>query len=291
LPYGTGLANLHSATDLAAACADDSLCMWAAQGPLDHGRAGGTRAWAAGHGACGRAAAVAVASPDLSLRNRVAVWGEPDPAADLMAQVLPVLGPSYRPLGDSGLITELCARLPGLAVSEPFGWMYSAPSQPRPSPTRGPNPVDVTSPGQEPGRCVAEGQKTPPGEPRWLAAEEMATVAALLGRSFPDSYAWPARPGVRRWAGIDGPDGELAAVAADAWSAPTVGFMAGVAVREDQRGSGLGSRVCRFLAGHLIAGHGRVALMVDSWNDPAIRLYRRLGLTLQQVRAAWADPG
>ncbi len=50
-------------------------------------------------------------------------------------------------------------------------------------------------------------------------------------------------------------------------------------------------RVCRFVAGRLIAGHGRVALMVDGWNDPAIRLYRRLGLALQGVRAALTDPG
>jgi ribosomal protein S18 acetylase RimI-like enzyme len=270
-----GVRNLYSATDLAAACADDPLCMWAAQSPLNQGE---TQAWAAGLDAAGRAGAVAVACPGLSLRNRVAVWGEPEPAADLMAQVLPLLGPSYRPLGDSELIAQLCARLPGLAMSEPFGWMYAPPSQA--SPKR-----SMSTPAGS--GLGAAG----PGEPRWLAAGEMAAVTELLERSFPDSYAWPGRPGVRRWAGIDGPDGELAAVAADAWSAPTVGFIAGVAVREDQRGSGLGSRVCRFLADCLIAGHGRVALMVDGWNDPAIRLYRRLGLTLQDVRAAWSGPG
>jgi GNAT superfamily N-acetyltransferase len=282
LPYGTGVHTLHSVTDLAAACADDPLCMWAAQAPLDH--AGGTRAWAAGRGASGQAAAVAVASPDLSLRNRVAVWGEPGPAVDLMAQVLPLLGPSYRPLGDSELIAGLCARLPGLVMSEPFGWMYTPPGGSRPGGT-GP---DSTGPGETRADSTGPGGF---GEPRWLAAGELPAVTALLDRSFPASYARPGMPGVRRWAGIDGPDGELAAVAADAWSAPTVGFMAGVAVREEYRGAGLGSRVCRFLAGHLIAAHGRVALMVDSWNDPAIRLYRRLGLTLHEVRAAWTGPG
>jgi ribosomal protein S18 acetylase RimI-like enzyme len=284
---GLSVRKLRSAAELAAACADDPLCMWAAQGPLDRDE---IQAWAAGPEAAGQPAAVAVACPGLSLRNRIAVWGEPGPATELMARVLPLLGPSYRPLGDSGLITELCARLPGLTMSEPFGWMYTRPRQPVPAEPSSHRRDEMTSPGTTPGRAGVKQAAAPPGEPRWLADREMAAVTALLDRSFPDSYARPGRPGVRRWAGIDGPDGELAAVAADAWSAPTVGFMAGVAVREELRGTGLGGRICRFLADRLIAGHGRVALMVDGWNDPAIRLYRRLGLTRQEIRAAWAGP-
>jgi ribosomal protein S18 acetylase RimI-like enzyme len=284
---GGGVVALHTATQLVAACANDSLCMWAAQGPLD--QPDGPRAWAIGLNGPGRADAVAVACPGLSLRSRVAVWGEPGPAVDLMAEVLPLLGPSYRPLGGSELIVGLCAQLPGLTMSEVFGWMYTAPAQPRP--TRpgagGPGEAGAGKPGPGP---IGPGEPEP-GEPRWLADSEMPSVTELLDRSFPDSYARPGQAGVRRWAGIEGPDGRLAAVTADAWSAPTVGFMAGVAVSKEHRGAGLGERVCRFVADRLIAGHGRVALMVDEWNDPAIRLYRRLGLTLSEVRAAWAEPG
>ena len=248
---------LDSADDVAAACGDDTLCGWAAQG-----LAGLGRAWAAQAGE-----AVLVACPDLTGRDRAVVWGEPDPAARLAARALPLLGPSYRLLGHGDLIAALCRRLPGLTGSSQFGWMNTE-SGPRPD-----------------GADVADA-----GGVEWLEPGDMPEVTALLERAFPDSYAWPGMPGVRRWAGIRGGDGRLAAVAADAWSAPTVGFMAGVAVSGESRGAGLGSRVCRFLAAELIARHGRAALMVDDWNEAAIRLYRRLGMTFRPIRAAGTGP-
>ncbi|MFI9388938.1 GNAT family N-acetyltransferase [Kutzneria sp. NPDC052558] len=87
------------------------------------------------------------------------------------------------------------------------------------------------------------------------------------------------------WAGIR-QHGELVAVACEAWSAPTVGFMAGVAVAPDRRGQGLGATVCAFVLGELADQHGRVALLVDSWNTTAIRLYRGLGMTWRPIRSA-----
>jgi hypothetical protein len=248
---------LDSADDVAAACGDDPLCGWAAQGLPGPGRA-----WAAGSGE-----AVLVACPELSRRDRAVVWGEPAAAARLTGQVLPLLGPSYRLLGHGDLIPELCRRLPELTASHAFGWMTTE---------AGGRPA---GPGVDGGAGVS-----------WLGAGDMAEVTALLERAHPDSYAWPGTPGVRRWAGIRGGDGRLAAVAADAWSAPTVGFMSGVAVRGESRRAGLGSRACRFLAAELIARHGRAALMVDDWNDAAIRLYRQMGMVFRPIRAARTGP-
>jgi GNAT superfamily N-acetyltransferase len=261
---------LDSAADLAAACGDDALCGWAAQGLPGPGSAsrqqpGAGRAWAAAAGD-----AVLVACPGLSKRDRAVVWGEPEPAARLAAEVLPLLGPSYRLLGHGDLIGELPRWLPGLTVSPPFGWMNTEPGQ--------------RLAGAD-GAAGADG-----GAGAWLGPGDMAEVTALLKRDFPDSYAWPGMTGVRRWAGIRDGEGRLAAVAADAWSAPTVGFMAGVAVRAESRDAGLGSRLCRFVAAELIARHGRAALMVDAWNDAAIRMYRRLGMVFRPIRAAGTDP-
>ena len=102
---------LDSADEVAAACGDDALCGWAAQGLATRGEASGWRpglgqAWAAEPGN-----AVLVACPELSRRDRAVVWGEPEPAARLATRVLPRLGPSYRLLGHGDLIGELCRRL------------------------------------------------------------------------------------------------------------------------------------------------------------------------------------
>ncbi|HEX4061078.1 MAG TPA: GNAT family N-acetyltransferase [Streptosporangiaceae bacterium] len=265
---------LLSADELAAACEDDSVCLWAAQGLTPEW---GGRAWAGGR-------AVVVACPNLSGRDRVVVWGEPEHAARLMADVLPELGPSYRLLGHGDLVAELTGRRAEWQASAPFGWMSTPANRP-------PGHPAVATDGEGP-------------EPvRWLGSDDMPEVNALLDRAFPDSHARPGVPGVRRWAGIDGQTegegqaegegetgGTLVAAAADAWSAPAMGFMSGVAVDGESRGRGLGGRVCAFVMADLVARHGRVALMVHGWNDQAIRLYQRLGLVYQPIRAAWAGP-
>ncbi|MGH3160148.1 MAG: GNAT family N-acetyltransferase [Streptosporangiaceae bacterium] len=232
--------------------------MWVAQGLNP---ASGTMAWAAEQ-------AVAVAGLGPSARDRVAVWGEPAQVARLVAGVMPRLGSSCRLLGYGDLIAPLARRLPGWEASGPFGWMNT--------------PANLERGWHTPANG-GEGPETV----RWLGGGDMPAVSALIDQAFPDSQARPGMAGVARWAGIDGPDGTLLAVAADAWSAPTVGYMSGVAVSEKCRGRGLGERVCRFVAADLIARHGRVALMVHGWNDPAIRLYQRIGLTHRPIRAAW----
>jgi ribosomal protein S18 acetylase RimI-like enzyme len=275
LVFRFGRRNVHellTADELTVACGDDALCMWVAQG-----MAVPARAWASG-------AAVVVACPSVSGRDRIAVAGEPEAAARLLTEALTMTGPSFRLLGYDETISELMTRLPWLEASGTFGWM-NTPAAQRPPVAQG-APVGNGA-GDGPGVARRPRGGDGAGAPRWLADGEMGAVTDLLDRAFPDSHARPGMDGVRQWAGVDGPDGRLAAVACDAWSAPTVGFMAGVAVSEESRGRGLGGRVCAFVAADLIARHGRAALMVHGWNDTAIRLYERIGMAFRPIRAAW----
>ncbi|MEU7745702.1 GNAT family N-acetyltransferase [Nonomuraea sp. NPDC049158] len=119
----------------------------------------------------------------------------------------------------------------------------------------------------------------------WLGPEMDAEVAGLLADAAPDSYAVPGVPGVRRWAGVQTGDG-LAAVAAEAWSAPSVGFLAGVATAARFRGRGLAYRLCRWVSGEMVAARGRAALMVDADNRAAIGVYERIGYRRRALMAS-----
>jgi ribosomal protein S18 acetylase RimI-like enzyme len=115
-------------------------------------------------------------------------------------------------------------------------------------------------------------------------------VTALLEEGFPDFYAWPGKPGVERWAGVRDATGQLAAVAALAWSAPDAAMISGVAVHPAARGRRLGRAVCEFLAVQGLRRHGAVVLMVEEWNQAARRLYGSLGLRYRDVAAAATIP-
>jgi GNAT superfamily N-acetyltransferase len=241
--------------ELAERCDGNLLCLWAAQGLIAH-----SRAWRSGDGS-----AVAVAGPDLSTRNRIAVHGRGEAAVPLVRGVLDVVGPTFRPLGDPGLIAAVVAGVPELTPVAAFGWMDS----------RGPVP--------EP-QAPYPGAGAKPAS--WLTEAELPDVSALMSVSFPDSDAQPGGAGVERWAGIRDQDGRLMAVTALAWSAPDVGYLAGVAVHPDARGRGYGAAVCGFVLAEALARHGAAALMVEEWNEPAIRMYRRLGLGYRTLTAA-----
>lgn len=122
----------------------------------------------------------------------------------------------------------------------------------------------------------------------WLAPGAEDEVAAVLAVANPDAYARPGMPGVTRWAGVRDDAGRLVAVGADAWSAPAVGFVGGVATLPEARGSGLAGAICRFLTAGLLDRHGRVSLMVDDVNAAALAVYRRLGYTRRPVAATRA---
>ncbi|MFI6827082.1 GNAT family N-acetyltransferase [Kribbella sp. NPDC050241] len=234
--------NILTAADLIRASAGDPLIVWAGQGFSE-----GVRAWYDGD-------AVAVAAPDLSKRDRLAVAGPVDAVARLTSKVVAEVGPTYRPFGDEQLLRELADRVPGMEFSASFGWMDTAEV-----------PVVTTT-------------------AAWLDGED--GVEELLTEASPSSYAWPGRGGVRRWAAVTGDGGELLSIAADAWSAPEVGFLAGVATRSVARGKGLSRQVCGFVTAELVKRHGRAALMVDRDNAAAIAVYRRLGYTYRSVAAA-----
>jgi ribosomal protein S18 acetylase RimI-like enzyme len=237
------IVELGAPEQVRAACDDDDLLVWAAQDLR-----GGARAWSLGD-------AVVAAAPAISRRDRLAVWGGARCAALLVEHALPLLGPSYRPVGERALMEEVAGRVPALRVSARFGWMSAGRVEP--------GPVEGAG---------------------WLPADQEAEVAALLAAAAPGSYAVPGAPGVSRWAGLR-ERGRLVAVAAEAWSAPTVGLLAGVATESGARGRGLAGRVCRWLSGELIAARGRAALMVDDDNAAALALYGGLGFGWRLVAA------
>jgi ribosomal protein S18 acetylase RimI-like enzyme len=240
---------ITGSADFEAACRGDRLCLWAARG-LD----GPGRAWLSDDGR-----ALAAAGPALATRDRLVLAGDAGAAAVLVGEVLAEVGPTYRPLGDAALIDALAGRVPGLAAGGRFGWM------------------DIAAPGPA---------APPPGTAAWLAEPELDEVAEVLAASYPAAYARPGLPGVERWAGVRDGDGQLAAVGALAWSAPAVGFIAGMAVRPAARGRGLGAQVCRLLLAGALARHPAAALMVDDGNHAARALYRGLGLRYRQLSGA-----
>lgn len=249
---------LRGAGEVVAACGDDPMVVWGAQGMR-----AGVRAWALED-------AVAVACPDLNRRDRLTVCGGAARVAALVRAVRGELGSSYRMLGDRALVEEVAARLSAGQAPAGFEWM------------------DM---GRADAVAVAGGPGSPSpvgGRAGWLGGGEEAEVTALLARASPSSWAVPGVAGVRRWAGAR-VDGALVATAADAWSCPGVGFVAGVATAPACRGRGFAERVCRFVFGELLAAEGRVALMVDSDNTAAIALYGRLGMRLRPVAAATLD--
>jgi ribosomal protein S18 acetylase RimI-like enzyme len=184
--------------------------------------------------------AVAVWAPGLFRHDRLVLAGPP---GDVLVLLRAHVRPGSRPLVTTALADELDWPRRGH-----FGWMERTGS------------VDVPAPGA-----------------RWLAGDELGEVEALLRVANPGSWVWPHEPAVARWAGVRAGDGALVSVAAEAWSAPGVGFIAGVATHPDHRGRSLSTRVCGFVAAALLAERGTCALMVDADNPPALGVYRRLG--------------
>lgn len=229
-----------------AAATGDPLVRWAAQALTPSYPYQQGSAWRLG-------TAVAVFGRRLYRRDRLVLTGDGADAAELAARVAPDL-PGAAVLCGSELAADVSAHLPPWQPMASFGWMDLN------------QPVATESDGV-----------------RWLPDAAQDAVASLLHKANPDSYVFPGDPGTRRWAGAHDSSGELVAVAADAWSAPGVGLVAGVATHPDHRGKGLSTAVCAFVAGHLYRQHGAVALMVDATNPAAIKVYRRLGFTYRSV--------
>lgn len=195
-----------------------------------------------------------VAVAELSKHNRLVVRGPLDDLAPLVERALDEMGPNFRPLGEESLIRALVDRVPRLSLRATFGWMETT---------------------------VAPSETT---NAAWL--EGSAGIDELLTEASPESYAWPRDSGVLRWAAVTDEAGELLSIGADAWSAPEVGFIAGVATKPAARGRGLARQVCAFVTAELVKRHGRAGLMVHGDNEAAIGVYRKLGYTYRGVAAA-----
>ena len=230
---------LRSRAEVAEVSGADPQCMWAAQGLL----AGGS-AWAS-HGA------VAVACPALCGRDRLIVRGPAWAAVGLVRAVFDLVGPSYAVIGDPALMITLLTSISSLKPRGYFGWMD----------------------------CIRRPLCQPVHKARWLSRQEWRAADHVLSVAYPKSFARPGLPGVSRWAGIAADDGSLTSIAADAWSAPGLGFMAGLAVVPEARRTGQGRAVSGFVLSSLMAVHGRVAMMVRDSDESGIAMYAELGLT------------
>lgn len=247
--------------DLNRLSGDNLLCEWTAQGFAE--RPGGVaRAWATDDGR-----AIAVACPALATKDRIAVCGELAAATGLIGLVLEEVGPTFRPIGDPTLIRRMAEmiELPegnSLEVKAPFGWMDRR------------EPLEHA-----------------PSAAQWLSDDRIAEINDLLDRAHAQSDARPTDPEIERWAGILDDHGRLIATAGLGWSAPTVGYLVGVAVDPDHQGQGLGEQVCRLVADAAITERGAVGLMVDDDNPAARRVYEKLGLEYHPVLASYVKTG
>ncbi|RZS87586.1 hypothetical protein EV189_3018 [Motilibacter rhizosphaerae] len=177
----------------------------------------GARVWVHGD-------AVAAAAPQISRRDRIVARGSLEHVAHLVCEVLRERGPSYRLFGPVEQV-EAVAALLDMPVLGRFSWFDTR-----------------TPPPPQPG----EDAVVPVGD------EE---VSALLAEAAPGSWAAPGVPGVQRWLGIRDA-GVAVSVACEAWSAPTVGFVAGVGTAVDHRGRGLARAVCAVLVRELVEQRG-----------------------------------
>ncbi|WP_062436501.1 GNAT family N-acetyltransferase [Herbidospora daliensis] len=278
---------LHHVEEVAAACGGDDLLVWTAQRLPD----GGARAWAHGE-------AVVAACAAVSKHDRLAVSGTPgDPALpELVRRAWREMGTGFRPFGDREVIHRLVEAMPGeLGPAGNFTWMTVDPSTVRldaaRSATAGLDTAQLETARLETRPLGTSGQVLVEPRVEWLGPGDVEEVARVLAVANPDAYARPGMPGIFRWAGIRDEGGRLVAVGADAWSAPTVGFVGGVATLPRARGSGLAGAICRFLTVALLERHGRVSLMVDDVNAAALAVYRRLGYARRAVAATRAVQG
>jgi ribosomal-protein-alanine N-acetyltransferase len=115
-----------------------------------------------------------------------------------------------------------------------------------------------------------------PGDTEWCARLMAASEPWItLRRDLAGCHDALARPGTELFVAHDrGQRVGFVLVAAYGFAASP--YLASIAVTADGRGRGIGSELVRFVERHF-AGREHVFLLVSSFNDGALRLYRRLG--------------
>lgn len=111
---------------------------------------------------------------------------------------------------------------------------------------------------------------------RWLDDLDPAVVKAFLQAHSPRHSASPGDAHVRGWAGVLDEQGQLVATAAHEVLG-SVPHLASVATRTDARGQGWGGAVTAWITRRLLEDAGVVTLGMYADNEPARRVYRRLG--------------
>ena len=127
--------------------------------------------------------------------------------------------------------------------------------------------------------------EAPPPQP-WESAvgweEDEQAVTELLTLVSPGSSAWPGDAKVRRWAGIR-ENGRLVACLADTTAAPGVGHISAIAVHTGARGRALGPSITAWAMRKMLAEGDVVTLGVYADNAVGLRMYDRLGFTVDHA--------
>lgn len=115
----------------------------------------------------------------------------------------------------------------------------------------------------------------------WLPGDS-AEVGALIETAYPEAEARPGDPEVRGWMVIRGADRAIVAAAADT-SGTATGRISAVATAPAARGRGYGAAVTSALCRKMLTEFDLVILGLYLHNDPARRLYKRIGFHDAQV--------
>ncbi|QFG69063.1 GNAT family N-acetyltransferase [Ornithinimicrobium pratense] len=213
------------------------------------------------------------------------------------ADVLAVAGPlgwaalvRWRPFGHWGGAAVMAPGAPVGAESDALSVLVARAEEQNVSPE-----WFSTAPGRElappPGWQVGTGDTwafmwtdratdLPPAPPGLVELDDAADAARVeaFGRSHNRLFeGFPGRGYASLWLGVEDAAGELAAVGGIHVLGSGAAHLAGIVVRPDVRGTGLGTGLTAQLTRRAVAAHGASTLGVYSDNAVAVGLYHRLG--------------